>query len=291
MRVLIVGNGQGSWAMRGHQMGAALGRAGLDVRVATDPSEADFDATDAVILIKRYGLRWLEHARRRQLPILFDVLDSWQQPAQNSLSPAAALAWLSQLLQTVRPTLAIGATKAMSDACDRTCDSVYLPHHTWQGLLPTPPRRVMQAVGYQGNPLYLGRWHGWITKACADRGWRFVVNPGELSAVDLVVALREGPWDGWMCRQWKSGVKIGNAIAAGRPVITQDTAAMAELQAPGMTIATAADLETAFDRWASWEARYLAWIDCERLAPALRVDAIAATYAAVLETLRVKAVA
>ena len=79
--------------------------------------------------------------------------------------------------------------------------------------------------------MYLGRWHQWLKEACALRGWAFVVNPPNLAEVDVIVAFRDGQWDGWMCREWKSGVKIVNAIAAGRPIITQDCAAAHEIGA------------------------------------------------------------
>jgi len=81
------------------------------------------------------------------------------------------------------------------------------------------------------------------------------VNPPDLSKVDILVALRDGPWDGWICREWKSGVKLVNALAAGRPVLTQASAAWGEVQPVGSVLASPRDLDVALDLWADREAR------------------------------------
>jgi hypothetical protein len=89
--------------------------------------------------------------------------------------------------------LTIGATKAMADAAS----GVYLPHHSWETLKPSTPRSVVTTVAYQGNPVFLGKWRAALEQACARRGWAFDVNPVDLGAADILVALRDGVV-GWL---------------------------------------------------------------------------------------------
>lgn len=246
MNILILGTGKGSWAIRGIQLGAALG-----ARVLSDPTEADVKWADVVVLVKRAGLKWSKYVHSLGKPIVWDALDVWQQPRDHRFTEQQACAWLKSQIAAIRPDVTIGATEAMA----RVVKGVYLPHHGWPGLKPTPPRAEVRIVGYEGNPTYLGRWGTAIQQACLARGWTFVINPPALSEVDLLVAFRDGQWDGWICRAWKSGVKFVNAICAGRPIITQPCAAVDELEPIGSTIGDPAYLESALDHWARQSAR------------------------------------
>jgi len=249
MNVLMVGSGKGSWAMRGQQLGAALG-----ARVLSQPTEADLHWADVVVLIKRAGLQFCRDVQRIGKPIVWDALDFWKQPAENRLTEIEAVRRLNAEAAIVKPALTIGATQAMAQAVTAS-PAAYVPHHSWSGLVPTAPREHVSVVAYEGNPVYLGAWLPVLQKACAARGWMFAVNPPDLSKVDILVALREGPWDGWICREWKSGVKLVNALAAGRPVLTQASAAWREVQPVGSVIAGSGDVSTALDLWADLEAR------------------------------------
>ncbi len=281
MNLLMVGNGAGSWAIRGQQLGAALG-----ARVTTEPSTDDWRWADLAVLVKNAGARFALAAHAAKVPIVWDALDCWSQPAENGLLPGDAVGMLKAKIAGIRPALTICATRAMADACGGT----YLPHHSWAGLTPTPPRAPVATVGYQGNTGYLGRWLEWILEACRRRGWTFAVNPSDLGAMDLLVAFRDGPWDGWMCREWKSGVKAVNAIAAGRPFISQDSAAVRELLPTGSVVESAADLDVAFDLWAPRPRREMAFVAAQRAAPAFTVTAIATLYRTVLQTVGVSCV-
>jgi len=273
MNVLLVGNGKGSWDVRGRQLGAAL-----HARVVSLPTDRDFDWADLVVLVKRYGSSFAAQAHRHGKPVIWDALDFWSQPADHPLTEVQALCLLRAHQTAIRPFMTIGATEAMAAACD----GVYLPHQSWAGLTPTPARPAVSLVGYQGNALYLGRWRWVLEQACAARGWRFVINPHDLSTVDLLVAFRDGPWDGWICREWKSGVKVVNAIAAGRPLIAQASAAVRELQPAGSVVETDAELLAALEAWAPYEARAQVVRHCEAQAPTYRLDAVANRYRQIL---------
>lgn len=277
MNVLIVGAGSGSWEMRGKQLGAALG-----ARVTSAPVAADWSWAHVAVLIKRFGARFAANAHAAGVPVVWDALDFWAQPGENSVDPARARALLDAQLVAIKPALTIGATQAMAEAAQGS----YLPHHSWAGLVPTPPRAVVQRVAYQGNPTYLGRWQSALMAACTKRGWTFEINPATLADVDVLVALRDGPWDGWICREWKSGVKLVNALAAGRPVLTQLSAASRELLSCGGAIVQHDELDDMLGVTAHRSMRDLAYADGLQRATRFTVESIAERYHDILSHVR-----
>jgi hypothetical protein len=240
MKILMLGSGKGSWMMRGQQLGDVLG-----ARVTSAPTPDDWAWADVVVLVKRAILQFGRQAKRCGKPVVWDALDFWAQPAQNRFDQAAAIAALRQMAEHAAPALIICATQAMADACD----GVYVPHHGRLDLLPTEARTTVQTVGYDGGEVFLDAWAPALRQACSRRGWRFVVNPPRLADVDILVALRGGVWDGWICREWKSGVKAVNAILAGRPLIAQDSAAVREIEPIGSIIDGVDAIDQAFDVW------------------------------------------
>jgi hypothetical protein len=281
VKLLILGwRHNASMTIRGEQLGAALG-----ARVTTDPTPADWDwlsvhhraGTPAAIILIKHASRYALQAQRWNLPIVWDALDFWSQPRDNQLAEPQARALLAGTLEAVRPQLFIGATPAMAEAGG----GVFVPHHAWPGLVPTPARAEVAVVAYQGSPRYLGQWAAVLQHACARRGWRFVINPPDLGAADLVVAFRDGPWDGWICRQWKSGIKAVNALAAGRPLLAQ--ASEGAKEGIGTTVETPAELAAALDWWRDLTARQAVVTIARERARARTLEAVAAQYRAVLE--------
>lgn len=243
MNVLIVGGGNGSWQVRGVQLGRAIG-----ARVKTALLDADLAWADLVVLVKHAGPKYALMVHAAKKPIVWDALDFWEQPEQNSLDEKRSKALLQEHIHAMQPRLVIGANASMG----RDAKGVHLQHHAWPGLTPQPPRPV-SVVGYQGTKKYLGTWAEAIQAECDRRGWRFVINPERLQDCDLIVAFRDGQWDGWMCREWKSGVKLVNAMAAGKPIITQSSASFREILPMGATIEYPGELSYAFERCAEHE--------------------------------------
>jgi hypothetical protein len=277
VNVLIIGNGKGSWSMRGVQLGAALG-----ARVTSSPTADDFGWSDVVVLVKRAGAVFATQARTADRPIVWDALDFWSQPGDHRLTESQAKALLHAQIRVIKPALVIGATEAMA----RACDGVFLPHHSWKGLVPTPARELVSVVGYEGNAAYLGKWAPAIQTECAARGWTFVINPPDLRLVDLFVAFRDDPWDGWMPREWKSGVKTVNAQAAGRPLIGQRSAALTEICAPHSVVESARQLSDRCDAWDAREWRNECVGLCRQGAPEYTLAAVADRYRQILQTVR-----
>ncbi len=225
MNILIVGASGGSFKVRGQQLGAALG-----ARVVTKPTDHDLRIADLVVLVKRAGVQWAAEVHKYRKPIVWDALDFWFQPSDNDFSESDARSLLRQQLEQIKPALFIGATEAMADdAAKEGVSAAYLPHHSRPGLIPGPAVARVPVVGYEGAKKYLGGWLLAVQAECNRRGWPFVVNPPDLRACDILVAFRDGQWDGWMCRQWKSGIKAVNAIASGRPLIAQASAGVVEI--------------------------------------------------------------
>lgn len=279
MNILILGNGKGSWSMRGVQVGVALG-ARVRQRLGNPPIAADdLGWADVAVLVKRGAVGCAAQLHDAGVPILWDALDFWVQPADNALWETDALERLRRLRDEIRPTMSVGATLAMARALESIGESaIYIPHHSWAGLEPTPVRESVECVAYEGNPVYLGRWQAAIQRECKRRDWDFLINPPNLRVADIIVALRDGPWDGWMCREWKSGVKAVNAIAAGRPLITQMSAAVREIEPYGSVIESIDGLSVALDRWESLRARQDAASVSAVTAPCYRLDTVATLY-------------
>jgi hypothetical protein len=278
MNVLILGLGKASTAIRGHQLGGMIG-----ARSRSRLTPEDLAWADLVVLIKRGGVFWAHEVRAAKKPIVWDALDFWLQPEQNAYTKEQAAAELALQLHQIQPVLTIGATQAMG----RALDGAYLPHHANPTLLAKPPREVVRIVAYEGVEKYLGRWRNALGRECQRRGWVLLVNPPNLADADLVVAFRDGAHDGWMCQNWKSGVKCVNAIAAGRPLITQPSAAFDEIDPAGCTIEDMGDLSRALDEWAPFVKREAVWKD-SATRKEFALPKIAADYKALLERVAVR---
>ncbi len=275
-RVLFVGGDKGSWQIRGCQMAAAL----CNARAVVDPERHDWEWADTVILVKRGIEKYGDLAKASGKTVIWDVLDCWRQPEGNQVSVADYATTVREVAKHCGVSTLIGATQAMADVIG----GVYIPHHARPKLRARPVREKVEVVAYEGTKKYLGRWLPALTDACQARGWRFVVNPDSLADADIVVAFRDGQWDGEICRQWKSGVKLVNALTAQRPVLNQESAAWWEIAPTGSVLIDASEVEDALDYWTPYERRRQAAEDGAALASAYRLGAIAGMYRLLLNT-------
>lgn len=274
--VLIVGGTKGSWQVRGIQIGRAIG-----ARVATAPTAEDWAWADCCILVKRALGQYAAIAQAHGVPIIWDALDFWRQPEENGLSIADAIALAHAQITQCGVDLVIGATEAMAD----DLGGVALAHHSRPRLVTGPVREQLSVVAYEGTPKYLGSWRSAVEAACARLGATFVVNPPDLRDADVIVAFRGEQWDGALCRRWKSGVKCVNALAAGRPLITQPSAAGTEIAPPGVTIDDPACVEDALAAFRSLDARLAVAQTCAARAGEYQITSLARRYRSVVETL------
>lgn len=268
--VLIVGVGGGSWQIRGIQIGEVLG-----ARVTANPKADDWRWADVCILVKRALSTFAADAYAFEVPIVWDALDFWFQPEENTVSVADMVA-----RPRINSDVVIGATQAMAD----DFGGVYIPHHSRPRLSPAPICDRMQVVAYEGTKKYLGSWHKALETVCTRLGLTFVVNPPDLRHADLVVAFRGEQHDGPICRRWKSGVKYVNALAAGRPILTQPSAAYDELQTPGMVVHDVDGLEAAISYYLPRSVRQGVLNECISRAPEFDRVNIARSYRTVIES-------
>ncbi len=285
MNILICGSTGGSFRVRGQQLGAALG-----ARVVTKPTDHDLRIADLVVLVKRAGVEWAAEVHKYRKPIVWDALDFWFQPSDNDFSESDARSLLRQQLEQIKPALFIGATEAMADdAAKEGVSAAYLPHHSRPGLIPGPAVARVPVVGYEGAKKYLGGWFLAVQAECDRRGWPFVVNSPDLRACDILVAFRDGQWDGWMCRQWKSGIKAVNAIASGRPLIAQASAGVVEISPNCIVVEEYAQLPDALETYASYLERVRVSEYSEGVAKDYTLRAVAERYAKILKRVVEKA--
>lgn len=210
----------GSWEIRGRQLGHAIG---ADVL----PDASHVDGYDVAVLVKRSRGNLVDRLHAAGVPVVWDVVDAWPQPAGNDWDRGQCIEWLQARVQAIRPAGIVAATRAMADDCAQFGVPVlWLPHHGRPEQSVNPIRESVKVVGYEGGEAYLGRWRRVLERECAARGWRFCVNPARLADLDIVVALREA--SGYAPRQWKSNVKLANAQATGTPVLCNREAGYTE---------------------------------------------------------------
>ena len=245
MRFLVTGRGgSGSWAIRGEQLGAALGAV-----VKPHATLADCRQADAIIAVKRIPPGVLTAIRASGKPWLFDAVDCWPQPAGNAWNQRQAVGWMRRYIEVLNPTAVIYATERMAEDVGFPGRHIY--HHARPEITINPVREVAAVIGYEGREAYLGHWRQAIEAECVRRGMRFVINPARLADCDIVIALRGGPWDGYAPRHWKSNVKLANAQASGTPVILAPECGYTETLSGGeYFVRSVGDLTIAFD-WLS----------------------------------------
>jgi hypothetical protein len=250
MQVLMTGRGtSGSWQIRGVQLGRALGATAM-------PEARDVAPYDVVVLVKRPTPDLLQRIRSADVPLIWDVVDSWPQPSGNEWSGHACRYWLRNMVEHLQPAGIVAATQAMAEDLKALTDApvLTLPHHARPGLRRNPIHAEVRTVGYEGGEQYITRWRPIIEAECVRRGWTFVTQPAELADVDIVLALRDAT--GYAPRSWKSNVKLANAQGSGTPIVCCREAGYLETQSCAEEwVDTPQELTAAFDGLTSRDAR------------------------------------
>lgn len=224
MRLLFTGRGgNGSWAMRGEQLGDACGAV-----VKPHASAKDIEDCDVAVVVKRVPHKVLADLRDSGKPWIFDTVDFYPQPQCAAWSAQQSIDWVRDQIAELNPTGVIWATERMREDCSDGRPCAVVKHHGRASAPHNPIRDRIATIGYEGRPDYLADWRFHLTRECEKRGYRFVENPKHLADLDVVVAFRGGQWDSYSTRHWKSGVKLANAHATGTPFIGQPSSAYLE---------------------------------------------------------------
>lgn len=261
--ILFTGRGSsGSWQIRGVQMGSAL-------RGNICPAPDKIPPCDLAVLVKRPSPGLIERLHAAKVPIVYDIVDAWPQPAGNDWDRPACLAWLRQSVEAIRPAALVAATEQMARDCEEfDLPLIALRHHARPKQERNPVRERVRRVGYEGGAAYLGPWRDSMERACQARGWEFVINPPQLADLDIVVALRHAT--GYAAREWKSGVKLANAQGSGTPCILNRAAGYTETASGGEKWADSmGEMNEALDALTPHKARAAAACILNRAAPLL----------------------
>lgn len=277
--VIVTGNGKsGSWFIRGDQLGTAIG---ADVI----PHAIPRTRYDVGIIVKRVDPRSVAAMHAQRIPIVLDIVDGWPQPGGNLWARDECMAWLRTHLKTLKPYAVVAATRAMKADVEELGykgQVLALPHHARPGMAINPIREHIKVVGYEGGIQYLGKWLPIAEAECKARGWKFSVNPPELSEFDIVLALREA--DGYAPRMWKSNVKLANAQGSNTPFIGCPEAGYRETDnGSALWVNSRRDLGLALDQLTTWTMRTIVAEQLHDASP--KLADVARTYREWLESL------
>ena len=215
--VKILGTGKGgtsgSWAIRGQQLGQAIG---ATVQPMATPSE--IREADLVVVVKRTPAQLIKAIHDSGKPWVYDIVDAWPQYPGNCIDQAFAVHWLQRTIRDLKPSAVVFGTERMQSDSGFKGPSIVLPHHSWQRYCDRAPvyREKLQALGYEGGIHYLGKWLPMLEAECQARGLRLVIN-GDMTQADIGIALRD--CGGYPARHWKPGTKLSNLHALGIPAL------------------------------------------------------------------------
>lgn len=250
MRILVTGKGgkSGSWAIRGEQLGHAIG-----AEVFAMAEMAEVGGSDLVVVVKRTPDIVLKKIRAAGKPWIYDIVDGWPQPYGNAWCQRDAINWLRSRLAQLKPNAVVFPTTRMLDDSGWTGPALVLPHHAWPKYSPQPLSAKVRRVGYEGGIDYLGRWREVIEAECKRRRWEFVIN-GDLAACQIGVALRDT--QGYPAQHWKANTKVANLQALGIPAVCSPECGYREFSSGSEWWAVEAqDVTRAFDAWTYMGAR------------------------------------
>ena len=215
MSILVTGRGSsGSWAIRGQQLGLALG-----ATVKPKATLEDCKAADLICVVKRINEPLLDAIRKSGKPWVFDCVDFFPQPTCSTWSRDRAIDWVRKSLSKLKPNAVIWPNQRMMEDCGKGYAGIVLRHHYRPNIPVNPVRSEIQQICYEGSETYIGGWLKTILNECQRRQWHFRINSGHLADSDIVLAIRDQKFNGYAQRHWKSNVKLANAHGSGTPFI------------------------------------------------------------------------
>lgn len=232
MNILITGKGTTqAWQIRAVQLGKML-----DAQIVPKASLQQIKQADLVITVK-HTQPHIEHAKISVL----DIIDAYPQPSKWKYDQF--ISWGKQYMQPYNYTMA--ATHKMQQ--DLKTD-FWLRHHYRPGIVENQIKQNITTIGYEGRELYIGNYLPIIEQQCKLRGWQFIVNPTNVADCDVILAVRDESWRGYAADNWKSCVKMSNAIGSLTPLIAMNEQGYIETNLPFVAIDKPRDLIAAFDK-------------------------------------------
>jgi hypothetical protein len=114
-----------------------------------------------------------------------------------------------------------------------------------------------------------------------------VVNPAELADLDIVLAVRGGEFDGYATRNWKSCVKLSNAVGSLTPIICLPESGYQEIAPNGVVWVDKPEwLKNCFDFLACRSERLAVAESFARHRASFALDTVAREYCRWLQALK-----
>lgn len=248
--ILFTGKGtSGSWKIRGEQLGGQIGL------VKPRATLEDCRRADLIVLVKRPSPGLMDAIRASKTPWVWDVVDFYPQPQCTEWVKSKAVNWVKGQLARHRPGGIIWPNQRMADDVKTRIKGRVIYHHYRPSLKVNQIRKDVQVVGYEGSKKYLGGWRSVIEDECEKRGWQFRINC-PVDEMDICVAFRDDPFNGYAQYHWKSNVKLSNCHGSGTPFIGAAEYGYVETAAGGeVWTESKSGLASAFDSLARQEAR------------------------------------
>ena len=241
MNILITGTGHGgSWQIRASQLGKVL-----DAQVVPLANDIQISRADVVINVKHT----VPNIKYATVSVL-DIIDAYPQPTCMSCEKNACIEWGRRYCAPY--TYTIAATHKMQQ--DLKTD-FWLRHHYRPGIIENQIKQNIKTIGYEGRSKYIGTYLPIIEQQCKIRGWQFVVNPINVADCDVILAIRDKPWKGYATDNWKSCVKMSNAIGSLTPLIALNEQGYQETNLPFVAIQKATELSGVFDKISDFKCR------------------------------------
>lgn len=237
MKILFIGMSKkaGSAIMRGQQIAST--RPNWDYKFK--PTREEMDGYGAIVLVKQAKPSILadidDACKCNDSFFFYDMLDFWGQDKykteEESLeilhSHIMKLFMLDEGVDVFIAPNQCMFESMLSLPIIGKCDVYKIPHH-YDPNLPTPAyNSQVKNLVYYGDGRYIANWYLQIVRACGEAGWNFLINPQDLSCASAMIGARNGEYNCWINRNWKSGVKLATAEGLGIPFVhTQESSYM-----------------------------------------------------------------
>lgn len=209
---------KGSWKIRGLQIAACR----RNWHASYELNSSEIGKYDLFCVVKKPDDSILKMLTKSGATVVYDIVDPWAQPEDgikiSDVSNAREL--FAGLFDRVKASSYIFANRTMKQHLRPLVPhGTFIYHHYWPNVSLNPIRDKVDVVGYEGNPRYLGEWADTLRAACDRRGWKFVINPTNLTDIDIGIIARGSEDDNFLSNNYKSNVKLANFYGAGTPCL------------------------------------------------------------------------
>ncbi|CAA0079103.1 Uncharacterised protein [BD1-7 clade bacterium] len=215
---------QGAWQIRAQQISTCRTNWHCGSRVSWWMAKT----CDIFVIVKKIRPKCLARIKATGKPIIYDVVDAWEQPSDSLkvTDAASALSLFEEKWRAITPDAAIFADRKMEEDLHSLVGlSTTIYHHSYPPLQPQPVRTTVKKIGYQGRDIFLADWQPILEEIAKENRVEFIINPERLEDLDIGIITRGGEYNGYLEQHYKSNVKLANMMAVGLPCMIQSGSA------------------------------------------------------------------